>query len=198
MCSFRSHSALTNLFVRSFLLLRQADPSLRQGLETANTHLTKILSYVASGSPPLETHVNATTGDNEDAKEGTLAPTAVASPSHLHTSLQTRSITLRDDRVLTFTEDDVPAPPAVSFADDLPMLNRMWDDTSVFWDNHSYLVIKGFPIALIHWKDIYTSKSRRSWKPNQWKGMKERWFDWKVSTSVIMLYDQQPTLVFFF
>lgn len=86
--------------------------------------------------------------------------------------------------VLTFTEDDVPAPPAISFADDLPALNRMWDDTSVFWDNHSCLVIKGFPIALTHWKDIYTSKPGRSWKPNQWKGMKGKWFEWKVSSHV--------------
>jgi len=98
-----------------------ADPSLRQGLETANTHLTKILSYVAAGSPPLETHATATaTGDDEDPKDcTTLMPTADASPSHLHASPQTRSITLHGDTVLTFAEDDVPAPPAISFANDL-------------------------------------------------------------------------------
>jgi hypothetical protein len=155
----------------------QADPSLKQGLETANTHLTKILSYVAAGSPPFETHANTTTtGDDEDR---TLMPAAAASPSHLHTSPQTRSITLHD-RVLTFTEDDVPPPPAVSFADDLSALNRMWDDSSAFWDNRSCLVIKGVPIALVHWRDVYTSKAGKSWKPNQWKGIKGKWFEWKV------------------
>jgi hypothetical protein len=99
--------------------------------------------------------------------------------------------------VLVFTEDDVPAPPALSFADDLPALNRMWDDTSTFWDHHSSLVIKGYPIALVYWKEVYTSKIGKSWKPHQWKGTKGKWFEWKVSSShPRSFHDFKLTLVF--
>ena len=43
------------------------------------------------------------------------------------------------------------------------------------------LLIHGCPIALIYWKDVYTAKSGISWKPSQWKGIKGKWFEWKVS-----------------
>ena len=46
------------------------------------------------------------------------------------------------------------------------------------------LTIHGCPIALIYWKDVYTAKSGISWKPGQWKGIKGKWFDWKVSDLV--------------
>src|SRR6266704_2831166 len=83
--------------------------------------------------------------------------------------------------MITFTEADVPSPSAISFASDIPSLNRMWDDTSPYWDGNSKLVILGHPIALVYWKDIYTSKMGVSWKPKQWKGTKGKWFEWKVS-----------------
>lgn len=81
---------------------------------------------------------------------------------------------------LMFTEDDVRSPPAVSFADDIPALNRMWDDTTEHWGGDSCLYIKGVPIALVYWKDVYSSKSGSLWKPGQWKGTKNKWFEWKV------------------
>ena len=44
---------------------------------------------------------------------------------------------------------------AISFANDLPQLNRMWDDTSEFLDGHLVLVIKGVAIPIVYWKEVY-------------------------------------------
>ena len=103
---------------------------------------------------------------------------------------QTRTLRLGNGTVLTFVEADVPNPPAISFAYDLPRLNRMWDDTSVYWDRQSVLAIHGQPIALTYWRDVYTTKSGISWKPGQWKGIKGKWFDWKVSIKYRVLFSE--------
>lgn len=41
---------------------------------------------------------------------------------------------LGDGKVITFTDADVPNPRAISFVDDIARLNRIWDDTSTFWN----------------------------------------------------------------
>lgn len=97
-----------------------------------------------------------------------------------------RTIIMANNFVLAFTEDDVPPPPAVSFSDDLDLFNEMWDDTSTFWKGRSYLVIKGYPIPLAYWKEVYTSKSKvgGSWKVDYWKGLKGQFFDFRVCQQV--------------
>jgi len=78
---------------------------------------------------------------------------------------------------LNFTDANVPAPPAVSFADNLALLNQMWDNTAPHWQGHSELIICGVPVPVKYWKDIYShSKSN----PSQWKGVKSNWSLWKV------------------
>lgn len=93
----------------------------------------------------------------------------------------TRTITLAGHFKLTFTESDVPHAPSVSFANDLDKLNHMWDDISTHWNGHSVLVIRNHPIAIVHWKQVYTSKNGKDWKPGQWKILKGRYFEWRVS-----------------
>jgi len=78
---------------------------------------------------------------------------------------------------LDFTDADVPAPPAVSFADNLALLNQMWDDTAPHWQGHSELTICGVPVPVKYWKDVY---SRSKSNPGQWKGVKSNWSLWKV------------------
>ena len=93
-----------------------------------------------------------------------------------------RSITFRNGEVLEFTEDDLEAPPAVSFAGDLGLLNSMWDDKAPHWCGRSYLDIKGVPIPIKYWKEAYShSTTAGSWKQGQWKGIKGSWSQWKVS-----------------
>jgi hypothetical protein len=93
----------------------------------------------------------------------------------------TRTITLAGRFKLSFMETDVPHAPSISFADDLDTLNSMWDDASSYWKGHSALVINNFPIAISYWKQVYTSKNGRNWKPGQWKILKGRYFEWRVS-----------------
>lgn len=44
----------------------------------------------------------------------------------------TRSITLAHGFVLLFLENEVPPPPATSFANNLGFLNEIWDDVSLY------------------------------------------------------------------
>jgi hypothetical protein len=76
-------------------------------------------------------------------------------------------------------EADIPDPPAVSFAADIPALNAAWDDTATHWKGSSPLVIHGRPIAIMYWEKVY--RYLHGPKRKQWKGIKGKWFDWKVS-----------------
>lgn len=92
-----------------------------------------------------------------------------------------RSLRLGNGTLISFTEDDVPDPPVLSFSDhaNIPFLNRMWDDTSEYWDGQSKLIIHGQPIAIIYWPEVYAYS-----KKGQWKGVKGNWFNWKVGCIV--------------
>jgi hypothetical protein len=97
-------------------------------------------------------------------------------PSH-----EARTLKLGNNTIISFTPDDVPLPPAPTFAHDLPRLNRMWDDTSTYWDGQSALRIKGIPIAIIYWPIIYaSSKVDGPWKSGHWNILKSRHSEWKV------------------
>ncbi|KDR69546.1 hypothetical protein GALMADRAFT_271949 [Galerina marginata CBS 339.88] len=169
-------------------------------LEDTNTRLDQILSIVSNSvvhmpnPPPFNTPPSLfTAAASYDTPTAGLAhpqsfdidsamcsatPSAAAPPTR---SPVVRSITLSDGTSVEFTAADVRPPPAVSFANDLPRLNRMWDDTSKYWDGHSHLIIKGFPIPIVYWPEVYSrSKGSGSWKKGQWKRAKSSWFEWKV------------------
>ena len=86
-----------------------------------------------------------------------------------------RHLKLGDKTVVSFTVDSIPDPVAVSFVHNIPRLNSMWDDTSHHWGQESVLTIKGHPIPIVYWPDIY-----RYGKTRQWKGTKSSWADWRV------------------
>jgi hypothetical protein len=112
----------------------------------------------------------------------------MAPPSSVPSPLKTRTISLGDGTRVEFTANDIGPAPAISFANDLPRLNRMWDDTSEFWDGHSVLVIKGVPIPIVYWKEVYARSKAGglSWKPRHWKRVKGSWCEWEVSTRQIV------------
>ncbi|KAF8907238.1 hypothetical protein CPB84DRAFT_1843947 [Gymnopilus junonius] len=173
---------------------------MKQSIESTNLQLARLIEHItASPSQPVITstahHVplsmlsdvsmtskpSATTSDlpgTAPAPSPAMLPPIFAQDEGL--AQPTRTLTLGNGRKLVFTADDIPSPPAVSFAHDIPTLNKMWDDTSEHWDNNSQLWIKGIPIPIIYWKDIYTSKPNVNWKPRQWKGIKGKCFNWKV------------------
>jgi hypothetical protein len=86
-----------------------------------------------------------------------------------------RHLKLGDGTTVSFSISSMPDPVAVTFVQDIPRLNAMWDDTSSHWEGESVLTIEGHPIPVVYWREIY-----RYGKVGQWKGMKSRWTDWKV------------------
>ena len=113
-------------------------------------------------------------------------PPFVLPPPHVKHH-PTHTITLASRFKLSFMESNVPHAPSISFTDDFDALNSMWDDTSTYWKGHSALVVNNFPIAITYWKQVYTSKSGKNWKPGQWKILKGRYFEWQVSIGRALL-----------
>lgn len=87
-----------------------------------------------------------------------------------------RTLRLGNNTILSFSQADLPASPYVSFANDIPRLGRMWDDTLPGWDaNDCVLRIKDYPIALKYWPDVF------SWRQgNRWDKLKKSWNEWQV------------------
>ncbi|CAA7260797.1 unnamed protein product [Cyclocybe aegerita] len=174
------------------------DQSIRKGLDNTNASLMKLLDYIVTTSPTnckantttntgtLHLHNPATNYQQLPDPVSMLYLPAAPSPPTTEgfaTPAATRTIVLCSRLSLMFAEAEVPPPPAISFAKNLPSLNQMWDDHSEHWNHQSVLVIKGIPIPICYWKDVYTSKGSpkgHPWKQNQWKGLKHRWFEWKV------------------
>ena len=78
--------------------------------------------------------------------------------------------------LLRFNAIDIPDPPPRDAPYDMVTLDRMWDGSpSSLWDPSLTISIRGVQIALVHWPDVF--RYRRN---VQWKGTKQRWYDWKV------------------
>lgn len=86
-----------------------------------------------------------------------------------------RDLRLGDGTTVSFSISSIPDPVAVTFVQDIPRLNAMWDDTSSHWGGESVLSIEGYPVPIVYWPNIY-----RYGKAGQWQGMKSRWTEWRV------------------
>jgi hypothetical protein len=92
---------------------------------------------------------------------------------------ETRQLKLGDGTEVSFVVSNVPDPVAVTFKQDIPRLNAMWDDTSPYWRKESVLTIEGHPIPIVYWPDVY-----RYGKYGQWQGTKSQWCGWRVSECI--------------
>src|ERR1700722_4417717 len=92
--------------------------------------------------------------------------------------------------VIKYSADDIPDPPALMFVCDLAKLDHAWDDSLQQWDNSSPLRIKDNSIAIIHWPKIYRYTGTK-----QWSGIKQRWFEWKVSFFPPLVWNN-PTFLY--
>lgn len=102
-------------------------------------------------------------------------PDQVAEPSIM------RTLHLADGVTVTFSASDVGPPPATTFASDIDLLNRMWDDTSKHWGHYSHLVIKNQYIPIVYWKQVYSRWPRSvSGVQNLWGSIKNQYSQWKV------------------
>ena len=80
--------------------------------------------------------------------------------------------------IITYSTNDIPDPPTLSFVCDLAKLDQLWDDKLPQWDNSSPLRIQGLSIAIIYWPQVYWYQGTR-----QWRGIKQQWFEWKVHSN---------------
>ena len=158
--------------------------------------LATSLSIIASGLPPTRSSCTTTlqppipsqatnrlpcqpvpTSANLNPAPSSTSPSSMSNGTQ---TTMTRTITFANGTWLKFHADDVKPPPAISFADNLRLLNEMWDDTPGHWGGHSVLNIKGVPIPIVYWKEVYARSKSGGWKPSQWKQVKGSWFEWKV------------------
>jgi len=73
---------------------------------------------------------------------------------------------------LIFTPLDIYDPPHLSFSNDMDGLVRDWEDSS-------YLIIKGVPVAMKYWSQVF-----RWARPIAWEVIKDNWSNWKVMSPI--------------
>ncbi|KAJ3914223.1 hypothetical protein F5877DRAFT_18082, partial [Lentinula edodes] len=89
-------------------------------------------------------------------------------------------ITIGSGKIVQFKESELSEPPSITFATNIPRLDRVWDDERPNWDPEDcgkrLLSINGIPIALRYWRDVFSGK-----KSSVWASLKKIWSEWKVS-----------------
>ena len=170
------HGLLSQLTIFPNLLQAGGDLALQEDLNLTNAHIEELnhrLSHMSAGMasgciaiPMMATPPSAPSLLSEQLTAPNKLPIqlhSATSVSQITTSAATSSsapthtIILGDGTELTFTEADVGSPPLTDFVDNVAGLNRMWDDTTPNWGGTSVLEIKGHPIPIIYWKDIYST-----------------------------------------
>jgi len=117
----------------------------------------------------------------------TPAPPPSLAPSPSTHPSPCRTLKFGNGVILEFMEEDIPIPPAISFAENLALLNQMWDDTPPHWQGNSVLTIRGIPIPIVYWKKIYSRLH------GEWKGLKSNWSLWKVGPPSFVTYQTYLT-----
>lgn len=92
-------------------------------------------------------------------------------------------IVLANGTCVEFFPSQVPDPPLISFADDIPKLVRMWDDADPTYNSDECLLkIKGQGIPLRLWETAYKYGGDQ-----RWRGTKDKWSKWKVCSTAVPL-----------
>ncbi|KAF8835019.1 hypothetical protein BDN67DRAFT_913749 [Paxillus ammoniavirescens] len=63
----------------------------------------------------------------------------------------------------------------------------MWDDSSPDWQGHSVLSIKGHPITIKYWPDVYHYAHNQQWQGTKCYNTKHKWGCWR---SIVQCYHQ--------
>jgi hypothetical protein len=101
-----------------------------------------------------------------------------------------RQLRLGNGTTVCFSKQSIPDPPSILFSRDIPLLMRMWDDSSAEWDPvQAVLHIQGHPIALKHWHDVYCYG-----KAGHWAGTKKVWANWRVSLLLSSICDMMLSI----
>ncbi|KAF9526294.1 hypothetical protein CPB83DRAFT_817327 [Crepidotus variabilis] len=160
-------------------LLFNINASANTNCGTYSTSVSTSRQQSFNSSPSTITYQTSNPSHPSSPSDPSPPPPSSPSESNSDSDLPSRLLKLGDGTILTLAESDVPPPPAVSFKNDLPILNAMWDDTTANWGGNSHLIICGRPIALVYWPTLYMSQGQK-WKKGQWGGIKGKWSEWKA------------------
>ncbi|KAJ7791826.1 hypothetical protein B0H14DRAFT_2933931 [Mycena olivaceomarginata] len=140
---------------------------------SSDVQMTSVEPLVSSSTPLPPPFPSAMPPPPES--ESTPVSSDITGHSDDDENAPTRTLKLAGGKFITFTETEVPDPPAKSYANCIQDLLSEWDNNIPHWKGNSPLEINGVPVALVYWPIVY-----RYWKGSQWRGVKKIWFDWKV------------------
>lgn len=186
-----ANAKLSNIEVGMSLIAASAS---MQPVGTASTHQEAPVSMTPIPVAPVPSNNIAVSAGADYARHELVSSTPARSSS---AALPLRSLVLANGNRVEFTAADVPPPPSMSFAHDIPLINSMWDDTSLHWGNYSVLNICGVYIPIIYWKKVYSrcpNGGGSAWKPKQWQSIKNNYSKWKVSILTISSTSQTNSL----
>ncbi|KAJ3726484.1 hypothetical protein DFJ43DRAFT_1157148 [Lentinula guzmanii] len=87
-------------------------------------------------------------------------------------------LTIGRGQVIQYRYSDVREPRQISFATNIPRLDRVWDDDCSNWDpvdcGKNLLEINGTAIAVRYWQEVFSGK-----KHSAWSWLKKLWTEWK-------------------
>lgn len=136
--------------------------------------------------PPSNSYVVASSQDQPLPSLPSPPPPSL--PGTAVGSSKIRTLHLAGGVTVTFSGSDVGPPPATTFASDIDLLNRMWDDTSEHWGKFSHLVIKDKYIPIVYWKQVYSRwPSGDGTGSHLWRSIKNQYSQWKVRVFCLSL-----------
>lgn len=107
-----------------------------------------------------------------------MADAVVTMPARPSANDMTYTITIGNGERVTFKYVDILDPPQLTFATNIPRLDRVWDDERPNWDADDCAkisVLRGVTVALRYWPDVFKFKDDK-----RWLAAKTNWTEWKV------------------
>ncbi|KAG2098263.1 uncharacterized protein F5147DRAFT_816123, partial [Suillus discolor] len=138
-----------------------ADASLQDAIvQSVGTRLVNIVQGALL--QPSTVQVGLPEAEPQDAGTSAGCTPEEPAPATETSTKRMRVLKLGNGTLLQVADDEIPDPPAISFVNDIPRLNGMWDDRTEHWQGTSIINIQGHPDC-----------------NRQWKGTKNKWTDWR-------------------
>ncbi|KAJ3793620.1 hypothetical protein GGU11DRAFT_799127, partial [Lentinula aff. detonsa] len=166
----------------------QALTPFRGGLtvhDTPTTHPDAVDATLVNATPMNVTPTNAIL--TETTLTNAIPTNTMPTNATLTNAIPTNAIpmngmvyklTIGRGQVIQYRYSDVREPRQISFATNIPRLDRVWDDDCSNWDpvdcGKNLLEINGTAIAVRYWQEVFSGK-----KHSAWSWLKKLWTEWK-------------------
>lgn len=180
-----SNSSIPNVYSASHHLDSTQISLTLESLRHCSHLLETVLERWSTQMPSLTGQITDETVPGTSPQFGPASASPPAVPAHiprdLHIPEEFDSCIELASGPLRFNVSDIPDPPPQCNSNcDIAILDAMWDGPlSSQWQLSLTIKIRDVYIPLLHWPDVYRYR-----KNLQWKGTKQRWYDWKVTASL--------------